>query len=184
MLGFTFDSTPSVQPQLDYLMRKANKRYYLLLHYKRSGLTSEKLKEIYCEITRSTLEYSSVVYHSQLNTGQSNELECIQKGCLRAIYGYDFNYEELLALSGLNTLKDRRIRAFQKFAKNTLQNTKYSHWIPPRLQSRTTRSTATLREEKAVGNRLYNSPIFAMQHFLNDTETPDIPDLSGLFNNP
>ena len=160
----------------------SGERYFLLLHYKRSGLPTDKLKDIYCAITRSVIEYSSVVYHSQLNTGQSNELEGIQKCCLRAICGYDRQYQDLRAISGLPSLKDRRIKAFQKFAKNTLENLKYRHWFPLKNQTRDTRSVA--KEEKAIGNRLYNSPVFAMRRFLNQTESPDIPDLTGLFNNP
>lgn len=92
MLGFFFSNTPSVNSQLEYLMKKAIKRYFFLLHYKRSGIPIDKLRDIYCAITRSILEYSSVVYHSQLNIGQSNELEHIQKRCLHAIYGYDYQY--------------------------------------------------------------------------------------------
>ena len=38
-----------------FLIRKASKRYFLLLHYKRSGLGKEKLKEVYCAMTRSIL---------------------------------------------------------------------------------------------------------------------------------
>ena len=184
MLGFNFGNTPSVQPQLDYLIRKASKRYFLLLHYKRSGIPTDKLKDIYCAITRSVIEYSSVVYHSQLNTGQSNELEKIQKRCLRVIYGYEHQYQDLPTMSGLPSLEDRRTKAFQKFARNTLENPKYSHWFPAKNQTRDTRSVAKFKEEKAIGNRLYNSPVFAMRRFLNRTETPDIPDLTGLFNNP
>ena len=134
MLGFIFGNTPSIQPQLDYLIRKASKRYFMLLHYKRAGLPSEKLKEIYCAITRSTLEYSSNVYHSMLNIGQSNELEKVQKRCLRAIYGYDKQYLDLLQLSGLETLKDRRIKSFEKFATNlkkTLNMLAGSLLVPP-----------------------------------------------------
>ena len=184
MLGFKFGSTPSVQPQLDYLIRKASKRYFLLLHYKRAGLPTDRLKDVYCAITRSILEYSSVVYHSQLNIGQSNKLEWVQKRCLRAIYGYDHTYKELLLLSGLASLKDRRTIAFEKFATNISKNRKYVHWFPYRLPTRNMRSTATYLEEKSVGNRLYNSPIFAMRRFLNKTESPEIVDMSGLFNDP
>ena len=80
-------------------------------------------------MTRSILEYSSNVYHSQLNTGQSNELEKIQKRCLRVIYGYNLTYDELLAKAQLNTLKERRVAAFEKFARKAVKNPKYNHWF-------------------------------------------------------
>ena len=126
----------------------------MLLHYKRSGLSTEKLKEIYCAMTRSIIEYTSVVYHSHLNVGQSNEQEKIQKRYLRALYGYDLKYDESLSVSGLSTLKDWRIRAFEKCATNTTKNPKYAHWFPQRQLARHTRTNNLYLEEKAVGNRL------------------------------
>ena len=102
----------------------------------------------------------------------------------RQIYGYDHTYKELLLLSGLASLKDRRTIAFEKFATNISKNQKYVHWFPYRLPTRNMRSTATYLEEKSVGNRLYNSPTFAMRRFLNRTESPEIVDMSGLFNDP
>ena len=100
------------------------------------------------------------------------------------IYGYDLAYKELLKISGLQTLKDRRVSSFQKFTSKTIKNPKYNHWFPERIVTRFTRSSAKYLEEKAVGNRLYNSPIFAMRRLLNNTETPEIIDMSGLFNLP
>ena len=68
---------------------------------KRSGLLKERLKDIYCAMNRSILEYSSNVYHSMINKSQSNELEKIQKRCLKIIYGYELDYDSLLEKSGL-----------------------------------------------------------------------------------
>ena len=186
MLGFTFSSAPTIQAQLDYLMRKANRRFFLLLHYKRAGIGTERLRDIYCAMTRSILEYSSNVYHSQINVGQSNELEGIQKQSLKVIYGFDLNYEELLEKSGLPMLKERRAKAFERFAFKTAKNEKYSHWFPLKDNIRQTRSTAVYKEEKAVGNRLFNSPIFAMRRILNNSSSnySDQVDLTGIFNVP
>ena len=147
----------------------------------RSGITKERLRDIYCAVTRSILEYSSNVYHSQLNKSQSKQLERIQKRCLKAIYGYDYNYEELLRLANLDTLEERRQKAFEKFTSNTVKNPKYHHWFPNRVISRFTRSTAKYMEESAVGNRLYKSPIFTLRRHLNNTESPEIVNLSQLF---
>ena len=185
MLGYTFSTSLSVQPQLDSLMRKANKRFFLLRHYKRSGVPKDKLKEIFCAMNRSILEYSSKVYHSMLNIGQSNELEKIQKRCLRIIYGFEFTYKQLLEKAGFESLKDRRERQFAKFAKKASENDKYKHWFPKNPTERITRKTLVYKEEKATGNRLYNSPIFAMRRLLNNSQSPlDNVDLTGLFNMP
>ena len=184
MLGYVFSDSPTVQPQLDYLMRKANRRLFLLRNYKRSGVLKERLKDLYCAMNLSILEYTSNVYHSQLNRGQSNDLENIQKRCLQIIYGYDHDYKELLEISGLQTLQARREISFEKFARNTAKNPKYVGWFPENPASRTGRNTKALREETANGNRLYNSPIYAMRRLLNRTQNIDQVDLTGLFNAP
>ena len=75
-------------------------------------------------MTRSILEYTSNVYHSLLNIGHSNELEKVQKRSLRAIYGYELTYKQLLEKSELTSLKERRIKAFEKFTYKTVKNPK------------------------------------------------------------
>ena len=184
MLGFKFSKDPNVSHQLDYLFKKANKRFFILLRHKKAGLPNNRLRDVYSSIIRSCLEYSSPVYHSQLNQGHINLLERMQKRCLRAIYGYEYDYQTLLQMSGLRSLEDRRRTRFEKFTKNTLKNPKYSHWFPPNNNTRSGRHTHKYLEERSNGNRLYNSPIFAMRRFLNQTEDRLATDLTGLFNSP
>ena len=100
---------------------------------------------------RSVIEYLNVVYHSMLNKHHENLMERMQKRALKAIYGYEHNYEELLALSGLPTLKERRENAFARFISKASKN------------ARETRSNNPYLEEQASGNRLYKSPLFTMR---------------------
>ena len=137
MLGFVFSEKPSIQAQLEYLTRKANKRYFVLLHYKRAGVKKERLRDIYCSILRSIVEYSSNAYHPQLNNYQSNALENLQKRALRAIYGYDKSYPELLNDSGLLRLSSRREAAFSKFTAKTVKKTKIRTLVPPQAVLKT-----------------------------------------------
>ena len=131
---------------------------------------------------RSVLEYSSPVYHSQLNGKLNNLLEKVQKQALKIIFGYQKTYEELLEEAGMEKLEVRRQKAFGKFAEKSLQNEKYSsRWFPKRELVRLNRHTSPYLEEKAQGSRLYNSPLFAMRRFLNGTRSVEEIDLSGLF---
>ena len=82
MLGFVFSAKPTVEAQLEHLMQKFNKRFFLLLHYKRAGLPQTRLREIHVAMTRLILEFSSNVYHSQLNKHQINELDVYKRGAL------------------------------------------------------------------------------------------------------
>ena len=67
------------------------------------------------------LEYSAVSFTSQISKFQSNRIENIQKQCLKIMYGYDKSYKDLLELSGLETLKDRRKKLFENFARKALK---------------------------------------------------------------
>ena len=78
------------------LIHKANKRFFALLKYKRAGIRNHKLCDIFVLVMRSVLEYSSVVYHSQLSKYQTNLPERVQSRALRAIYSYEKDYTTLL----------------------------------------------------------------------------------------
>ena len=62
------------------------------------------------------------------------------------------------------------------------KKTKYSHWLPLNPAERRTRNTSVYKVEKAIGNRLYNSPIYAVRRLLNGSKSQEQVDLSGLFN--
>ena len=185
VLGFVFGPKPSVSYQIENLIRRTNKRFFVLVKYKKNGIPTEKLKDIYCSVMRSVLEYSGVVYHSLLTKYETNLLERVQKRALRAIYGYDHSYEELLVKSGLRSLEERRALALSKFAHKTAKNDKYNEsWFPMRDHQRLTRFSSPYQEERAGGNRLYRSPLFTMRRHLNNNMDDSNVDLTGLFNSP
>ena len=114
-----------------------------------------------------------------LTKKQSNDLELVQKKCLRCIYGYDKSYDDLLKESGLDPLKTRRQKAFLKFARPASQNPIYSHWFRLNKNQTSDRNPKIYEEKFARTSRLYNSPLFAMSRELN--ETPNKPDQESNF---
>ena len=78
-------------------------------------------------------------------------------------------------------MEDRRIVRFRNFAQTTLKNPKYAHWFPANNNLRTGRYTKVYLEEKAVGDRLYKSPLFALRRCINQTEDKLDTDLTGIF---
>ena len=146
-----FLADPKVNLQIEKLIQKANKRFFLLLRYNRAGLPQNRLKDVYSSVMRSCLEYSVPVYHSQLNQSQTNMLEKVQKRCLKLIYGYDESYEELLKQSGLKSLEDRRIIIqFGKFVNNTVKKSKITALVPPNSSTRMGRHTNKYLEETST----------------------------------
>ena len=115
------------------------------------------------------MEYCSVIYHPLLTLSQSEQLERLQKITLRIIFGFDRTYEDVLALSNLKTLEERRKNAFLKFAKNLAESERYKDWFPVNNNSEyNLRETKTYMETFARTQRLYNSPIFSMRRALNE----------------
>ena len=137
------------------------------------------LKKLYCALIRSVLEYSLVTYHSILTKKQSNDLELVQKKCLRCIYGYDKSYDDLLKESGLDPLKTCRQKAFLKFAKRASQNPIYSHWFKLSKNLTSDRNPRIYEEKFARTSKLYNSPLFAMRRELN--ASPNKPEQESNF---
>ena len=190
LLGFIFNQKPNVHSQVDNIIDRAASRSFVLRHLSNINCDKKKLRNVYCSIVRSVLEYSSVVYGPMLTKYQSNRIENIQKRCLRSIYGFKLGYDELLEESGLKTLEQRREEATLKFALKASKNPQFMHWFPLNLNRSTGRMSKTFEEKHASSDRLYNSPLFKMRRLLNNTPDSNTntitnySDPSHLFNAP
>jgi hypothetical protein len=67
------------------LCRKAYARLTMLTKLKYAGVSQEDLVHIYILYIRSVLEYCSELWHSTLTGDQSQNLEKVQKTCLKII---------------------------------------------------------------------------------------------------
>ena len=74
----------------------------------------------YKSMIRPIAEYCSSVFFSMLTASDSLELERVQMQALKGIYGWRKSYRELLALSDVGRLDDRRETAFIELAKTCL----------------------------------------------------------------
>ena len=89
------------------------------------------LINIYILFTRSILEQSSVVWHSSITEGESDDLERVQKVSLRIILKEKYeSYDNALKITGLDKLSDRRTQLGLNFAKNSVKNDKVSSMFP------------------------------------------------------
>ena len=81
---------------------------------------------IYIARVRDTMEYAAQVFHPLLNQSQSDELEDVQKTCLRIILGpKSGSYQDNMALLGLSSLASRRRELAKKFAISCYKSTKH-----------------------------------------------------------
>ena len=89
-----------------------------------------------------------------LTKKQENDLEIVQKKCLRCIFGYDKRYDKLLKESGLEPLKTRRSSASLTFAKKSSQNPVYARWFKKKPNQTSSRCPLIYEEKFARTSRL------------------------------
>ena len=94
------------------------------------------------------------------------KLERLQAKALKAIYGYEPSYGELMARADLTTLRARREERELRFARRCADSARFSKWFPKK-DAGITRGTGPYVEEFARCCRCYNSPIFSMRRKLN-----------------
>ena len=102
---------------------KAYSRVSMLTKLKYIGVKVEDLLDIYVLFIRSVVEYCSVAFHSSLTIEQTNDLERIQKVCLKIILGDNFvDYSAALEMTGLETLYLRRETRVLNFSLKCLKH--------------------------------------------------------------
>ena len=107
LLGIVLSSDLSWSAQDDYMLRKVAKRMYCIHYLVRARVKDTDVLTIYCSVIRTVLEYACPVWHPGLTQKQSDEIEKIQKRCLKLIYP-NLSYNHALATSGLTKLQERR----------------------------------------------------------------------------
>ena len=101
---------------VDYILKKANKRLYILRALRRSGVSVPDMVNIYCAVIRSVVEYASPVF-SDLPAVLCCALERMQKRALSIILP-GVSYQEALCQSGLAPLEVRRAESCVNFMKS------------------------------------------------------------------
>ena len=130
LLGFNFGPHPTCQAHIDAIKRSFRGRYWLLIHMHQHHYTTQELVKAYKTLVRPIAEYCSIVFHSMLNDRQDKEIEKLQATALRYIYGYGIAYAKMRANSNLDTLRQRRINACDKFAASCLSSDRFRGWFP------------------------------------------------------
>ena len=155
------------------ICKRAYARMTMLTKLKYVGVPTPDLLDIYILYIRSLLEYCSVVWHSTLTLEQSQEIENVQKICLKVIMGEEYsNYERGLIHCNLEKLSKRREDRCLKFGLRTLLNPTYSDMFPvnPHILSPThdTRNREHFKVNKANSESYSKSTIPYIQRMLNE----------------
>jgi hypothetical protein len=109
LLGVFLSSDLSWSKHVNYIVSKASKRMFVLFQLIKSGVKLADIVVVYCSIIRSILEYACPVWHCGLSKAQADEIESVQRRCMRALLP-DISYDEALFIVGLERLDVRRER--------------------------------------------------------------------------
>ena len=169
LLGVTVRSDLSWSAHVDDIVKRCNRRLWILRRLKKLGADDEDLKEIYQTQIRNILEYAAPVWHPSLTGEQRHKLERIQKSALHIILTDRYtSYTFACKALKLDTLHTRREYLCKKFAKRSLKSQKFSKWFKANNKTVKTRS----KQPKFFSvvsrtKRFENSPISYLTNILN-----------------
>ena len=94
VLGVIISSDLSRNAHVDKIIAKARKLVYMIYYQlKRAGINQNDLVRIYVSVIRPVTEYACRVWHTNLPKYISDNIEIIQKRCLKTIFpGYQYEY--------------------------------------------------------------------------------------------
>ena len=167
ILGVNFSARANMSAQVDAIARKFRARIWTLRHLHHRGFSQEDLLKVYKSTILPCHDYCSNVFHSSLTLSQTVVLERLQAKALKAIYGYEPSYSQLIEKSGLTTLRARREHREMVFARKCAVSERFGHWFPERTVVRENRDTLRFEEKFARTHRCYNSPLYNMRRRLN-----------------
>ena len=172
LLGFHLSNKPGVSAHVEALKRRFRQRFWVLIHLRTFGFTEAELVRVYKTVVRPVHDYCAVVFHSSLTDEQDELLERQQSHALKLIFGPYMSAGKMREKAGLPTLRQRRVDLCDKFAAKTAKNSRFAHWFPAKVATRTTRSASApqYQETFARCERLRNSPLFYFRRRLNGKE--------------
>ena len=123
LVGVTLTSDLKFHEHVKIIVKKANKKIWMLRRLKEFDFTKKDLLEIYISQIRSTLEYNVPAWNPSLTNDDITDIERVKNTALKIILGEDYNdYESCLKLNQLKTLEERRKDLCLRFAQKCTQN--------------------------------------------------------------
>ena len=133
-------------------------------------MDTKNLLKVYLTVILPSVEYCSEIYSSLIPSYLSDKLESVQKQCMKIIYGWNINYQEMVDDGTIQTLASRREEACLRFANRAAASERFSdRWFPRNTASRDARPTTRRKyeEKKHKTERSRSNPIQNMIRLLN-----------------
>ena len=173
ILGVTVQSDLKWGEHVQEMVRKANKRMYMLSALLPFRIPVCDLLTIYTGFIRPLVEYAAPVWHPGLTSFQTSQIERVEKRALRLIMGSAYSsYDEALDHTRLEKLEVRRDHLCKKFAQALTKSSHFNSWFPLRRQhegSRSLRNKTHYQQMRCRTERYRKSPIPFLIDILNNT---------------
>ena len=123
LLGLTLTSDLKWKENTVEMIKKANKKLWMLKRLKKNGASLDDLKDVYCKQVRSILEFGVPVWNCGLTQEEIIDIERVQKSFLYIALGNAYHgYGDALEIMQLETLEDRRSNLSKSFALKALKH--------------------------------------------------------------
>ena len=167
LLGVQIQSDLKWDAHVTSIVSKASSRLRSLTILKRSGMSQNKLKEVYVARIRSVLEYACMVWNPGLSKQHQHDIERVQKRALHIIEP-NLTYQQALRTLSLPTLEDRRHELCKKcYIKICEPENPLHSLLPPKrdlshnIRGQKDRINPKLRTKRAEGSFIH----YGVKHF-------------------
>ena len=144
----------------------------MLRMLKKFGFNHQELITVYKGYVRPLLEYCDSTWHSSLTAGQSRSLEQLRRRACRIVLGRNFtSYSDALSNCDLDSLYDRRVEHYLRFAEGLSKSSRTNELLPPvqrDVHGRNLRNADKLTQLFARTSQFQNSPIPYFISLLNE----------------
>ena len=171
LVGVIVDSTLSWGPHVDYTVKNASKKLWLLIRFKNLGATQDQLLTLFQLKIRCLAEFAAPAFHGALTQQQSNDLEMLQKKAFAIILGSGYrSYRNALEKLSQDTLYTRRLQLCKNFAEKCNKNPRQTDLFTPNPRYTNLRSKKKFLEPKCSTSRYYKSAVPFLTRLLNKVE--------------
>ena len=125
----------------DYIVRKGNRRLYVLRSLKCCGVSSPDIVTVYCSLIRPILEYACAVF-ANLPLYLSDSIESVQRRALRIVFP-GVQYGDALRMANTQSLHDGRLFICNRFISTLKPENPVYNLVRSRIYK--TQSNYTLR---------------------------------------
>ena len=174
LLGVIISADLKWNQYIDYIVKKARKRFWYLRRLSQLGASIDTLMDIYQTSIRCLMEDTAPVFAGALTKTNIEELENVQKGVFRIILrGKYRDYNNALEILDQESLENRRKVIALEFAKKNFNHPKMKHLFPI-SKNKSTRRGPKFIETLFKKTRAQNGPISYLIRLLNENRNRKI----------